>query len=402
MSLPFDPAEYEVVRAPVVDEFTYEGTDPDTNAAMRVTLSKRFLEKTAETMNAKFKATGDLCPIVVGHTVKDAKEIDQPPAVGFLHNYDVAPFGDKQVPTLWADHYIRKQVELPINGVPMRLSAKQLCEMYPRRSGEIWLGTYEVDPHSMLGATTPHRSLGILKLSADGKAAFGYSSPGALHMADAVPTENKTGEFAELKAILQQNTTLLGQVFELLTQTLQQPGPEAGHGGGEGEGSFDDFLKGLEGGGEGGGDKKKEEKPEPKEEKEEEPEKVKLARENDELRVKLARAEVTTQLRAEVTEADATNEELIQDMIAMPEDMRKRFLLRLARGRQAAAPGVVPVPGRGGVPSAMHVALNTATGGNGKRITSAAERDSVLQLARKKGTSYEAALKELGYALPGE
>ena len=400
--IPFDTSKYTKTRAPVVDEFTYEATDPETKAAIRVDLSADFLRKTAETMNRR-DASGNPCPIVIGHTIKGAPEKDQPPKVGYLHNYAVEPYEGK--PTLWADHYIVNEATVPLNGVPMKLSAAEIAERFPRRSGEIWLGTYEVDPHSLLGATTPHRNLGLLKLSADGKAGYTYSSPGELHV-DKPPADKpdvtKTGEFAEMTALLKQAVAMIGQLSETLHSALSPQEPQPGAGGGEGGGggdSIDEFMKTLEaegggekeGGGEGAGEKEEKPKKKEKEEQGEDAEKVKLQRELQDAQVKLARVQITSRITA--AGGDAKDEQLISDLICQPEDVRERMLLRLER-----APRALPT-GFGN--SALDLAARDATAANGKRITTDADKQLVAKLARNENMTFEMAAKKLGYVLPG-
>jgi len=397
--LPFDVNEYECVRAPVVDAFKYHAIDAETKAAVSVDMTEPFLRKTADTMNAKFDQSGDLCPIVVGHTKPGLPEVDQPPKVGVLHRYSVEDFNG--VPALFADHWIKKRVTLALNGVPQQLTAKELVERFPRRSGEIYPGTYEVDPHSLLGATTPHRNLGLLRLSSDGKSAFGYESPGAIKMPE--PTDmSKTGDFAKLEAKVDQLAAMLGQVTELLTSALQpQPGHDQ-HGAGGHEDDMDAFLKSLdaEGGGEGDKGDKKEEKKEPKEPKGEPDgdEKVKLEREMEELKVRLARTEISARLekmQLAGANVNATDEQLIQDLICSPPDVRERTLVRLQRGAPT-------LPTRGGPPSGLTVAVARAAGDNGKQITDNSARDAVIKLARQEKILFEQAAKRLGYKLPGQ
>lgn len=389
MSLPFDVSDYEVVRAPVVDTFDYAATDPETKTEIRVPLNEAFLRRTAEKMNERSK-TNDLCPIVVGHTIRGAREVDQPPKVGYLHRFEVEPYNGK--PALFADHYIRKVVKLALNGVEQTLTAKELVDRFPRRSGEVWFGTHEIDPHALLGATTPHRNLGVLKLSADGNAGFSYESPGDLKVDK--PTEApKTGEYAELKALVQQIAAMVASLTEAFHAAVQpEPQPQ-----GHGDSSIDDILKGLEAeeGGEKGGEEKEPKEPKGDKGGDKEPkggaeteEVAKLQRERDEALVKLARVQITSRLAAQGH--DTNNEQLIADLICQPEDVRERFLARLERPR-----GTVARP-----PSAFDTAVASATADSGKRITSAAQREQVLKLAREENSTFEVAARKLGFTIP--
>jgi len=403
VSLPFDPTDYVKTRAPVVDSFTYEASDPETKSAIRVDLNEEFLRRTAETMNRR-DASGNPCPIVIGHTRKGEAEKYQPPKVGYLHNYTVEPYDGR--PTLWADHYIKREVEVPLNGVLMKLSAREVAERFPRRSGEIWYGTYEVDPHSLLGATTPHRNLGLLKLSSDGNVGYSYSSPGELKVADELKAP-QTGDLSELKALVQQCLAMVGQLTETIHAALQpQAGAEHGGEGGEGGDSLDDFMKSLESeGGEGGeeedkkGDKKEDKKgdkkpeAEPKPEPKEDEEKVKLQRERDEALIKLARTQITARIAA--AGGDTKDEQLISDLLVQPEDVRERMLVRLERGSRPNLPSRFDRPG------ALTSAVSESTDGQGKRISSAQDQAKVLKLARDEGLLFEQAAKKLGFTLPG-
>lgn len=391
MNLPFDPTQYECVRAPVVDEFEYQGGG--TGAVMSAKIDKTFLDRCATNMNAKFARTGDLAPIVIGHTVTGAPETEQPPLVGYLHNYSVEPYDGRHA--LFADHWIRKQNKIVVDRVEQNLSAKDIVERWPRRSGEVWLKHAEVDPVSLLGATTPHRPLGLLKLAADGDASLGYTAPGDLKMADTAPPQ--TGDFAKLTALIEQVAAMQGQTLELLQSALAQPQQ---HGEGD-EHDLDKFLEGLDSDDGDKGSKEEPKKEEKKEEKEEpaetpepkEDEKVKLARERDDALAKFARLEITSKLermKAAGADIDPGDEQTIQDLMAQPADMRERTLARLQRGARK-------LPGATG--GGFGAAVNEATADNGKRMTTEAEKNEVIKLARKEQIPFEQAARKAGYTL---
>jgi hypothetical protein len=394
LNLPFDTDQYVKVRAPVVDEFRYSGGNA--GATISADINKAFLDRVASNMNTKFARTGDLAPVVIGHTVTGAPETEQPPVVGYLHNYAVEPFDDRTA--LYADYWIRKENKLKLDNTFGTYSAQDIISRFPRRSGEVWLNHAEVDPVSLLGATTPHRSLGLLKLAADGDASLGFTSPGDLKMPDAAPPA-QTGDFAKLQATVEQTAAMVGQLMEMIQSALAQGAHEQQPGGGD-EHDLDKFLEGLDGGGdeeEGGEKKEPKEKPEAAEKKEPkegaaDDEKVKLARERDEYAAKFARLQVTTKLenmRAAGVDVDPADEQTIQDLMVQPPDMRERTLARLQRGARR-------LPGSGG---GFGAAVNEATADNGKRISTVAQKDEVMKLARKENISFEQAARKSGYTL---
>lgn len=399
MSLPFDPTEYECVRAPVVDSFTYQLTTDD--GAIEANIGETFLRKTAANMNERAR-TGNLCPIVIGHTPDEPiDEAYAPQKVGWLSDYDVAPFetpeGTKQ--TLFAKHWIKKEQTVVLNGAPVKLSAKELCDKFPHRSGELWLTRHEVHPHSLLGATAPERALGVLKLSATGNSAFNYTSPGKLEVnttalpgADAAPMKALEGVVAQLSALVSQLTAALPQKGAEV-----KPGDKPAGDGAPDDAELDALLSQLDGDTDEPKDEKKEE---PKEEKKEEKpkekdedEKVKLQRERDEAVLKLQRSEVVTQINdlrtKHFVDLDPTDEAFISDLLSQPPEMRARWFDRMKLGRK--------LPGYTG--SALTAALGAATAGNGKRITSNEDNAAVIKLARQKNVDFKTAATELGFTL---
>lgn len=403
MTYPFNPTDYECVRAPVVDAFQYQSATDD--GTISANIGEQFLRKTAENMNAR-QRTGNLCPIVIGHTIDgEGNEAHQPQKVGWLTDYDVAPYETPEgtKPTLFAKHWINKSQTVVIDGAPVKLSAKELCDKYPHRSGELWLNRHEVHPHSLLGATAPERALGVLKLSADAGAALNYTSPGKLAVPTPDPTMTPSQDSAPMKAL----EGLVAQLSALVNQLTAAVGDKGATGekpAGDqtpDDADLDALLAQLDGD-EGGkeepkGDEKKEEKPEPKEEKpKEEPkddEKVKLQRERDEAVAKLERKEVSdslTALRSEhFVDVDPANETLVSDLLCLPPDVRGRFLERLKLGRK--------LPGYTG--SALNTALGSATPGTGKRMASEEDKNAVIKLAREKDISFKTAATQLGFTL---
>lgn len=412
-ALPFNPAEYTKATAPVVDAFEYDNGD------MKAQFTRAFLQRVCDRMNQRFEQTGDLSPIVIGHTIDGAPEHDQPQKVGVLHNWRVGEFAGRDA--AYADHYIKNENTVVVQGAPLKLSAREVVERWPRRSGEIWFGKYEVDPHCLLGATTPCRDLGLLRLDANGQGVVAYQSPGELKMplpndptAGPGAAPQDTGPFKNLEAQIAQLTAMVGQLLEVVTNG----GPGAKPGDAKGapdDASFDDFLKQLEAeggaGGEGGEgepepkgepkEPKAEPKGEPKEPKEPkgEPkpdeEKAKLQRERDEAVVKLARTELVaelTKLKDEYHVAiDPANADTIRDLLALPDDIRAKTI-KLWRD------GAPKLPGAGGN---LNRALTDATDGKEpvKRIDSKEKQDEVIKFARKENLPYNQAAVKLGYTL---
>src|SRR5690606_6398015 len=130
--------------------------DDDGNPVMRV--SAKMLREIAHSNNKRFAATGDECPIVIGHTKDGLPEDKQPPIVGYASN-----FKDKRLlrTTRQAIHATFKFLKDKLDVV----------RQYPRRSVEFWLSDKKIDPIALLGATTPERDLGLLRLERGGSKA---------------------------------------------------------------------------------------------------------------------------------------------------------------------------------------------------------------------------------------
>ena len=144
---------------PILDEHTL--TDDDGNPV--VELNARRLKEIARRNNLRVAKTGDASPIVIGHTEDDAPETDQPSIVGWMTRYKVAPWkmGKKAIYALCKFYkHLRPQIN-----------------KYPRRSVELWLSDWKIDPLSLLGATTPERDLGLLQLSRDGRRRYKRTLP---------------------------------------------------------------------------------------------------------------------------------------------------------------------------------------------------------------------------------
>lgn len=127
--------------------------DKDGNTIVDVT--EDMLQRIAANQNKRIKATGDLTPIVIGHTRDDQDEKSAPEIVGYASNYRVRKFfrtGKRALACTF--HVFKKKADE--------------VRRFPRRSVELWLGSLTIDPISLLGATTPERDLGLLRLSKGG------------------------------------------------------------------------------------------------------------------------------------------------------------------------------------------------------------------------------------------
>lgn len=146
------PTQYVVKEAPILDEHTL--TDDDGNPVIELTES--HLRAIAARNNRRMRNTGDIIPVVIGHTKDEEEEPKQPPIVGWASHLTVKPFGRTGKKAIYA------KFRVPRNKV-------HLVNKYPRRSIELWLSDWKIDPISLLGATTPERDLGLLQFSADGR-----------------------------------------------------------------------------------------------------------------------------------------------------------------------------------------------------------------------------------------
>lgn len=136
---------------PILDEHTLH--DEDGNPI--VTFDAKKLEQIAARNNARIAKTGDLIPLVIGHTKDDADETEQPEIVGYAKDLCVKPFkktGKKAIHAKFL--FFKDKVAKARN--------------FPRRSIELWLTDGKIDPISLLGATTPERDLGLLQLEKSG------------------------------------------------------------------------------------------------------------------------------------------------------------------------------------------------------------------------------------------
>ena len=178
------------------------------------------------------RRTGDATPLVIGHTTDGKSEKSQPEIVGFATNFTVGPLFNTGRQAIFADfHVLKDKVEL--------------ANQYPRRSVELWPKRWEIDPISLLGATTPERDLGILQLQRQGQV-IRYSrispldKPRRYSVANEMPTDQGGAEdegTAKLVAAVLQSAPiqqLMQQSQEILT-LLQGGGGEPGQEAPEGQ-----------------------------------------------------------------------------------------------------------------------------------------------------------------------
>ena len=124
---------------PILDTHVRAGRDVD-EARLRLV---------AKNSNAR-AVQGELGLLLIGHTTDDGKEIDQPPLVGYVCNYQMSTWQGK--PCILADLYYRKD--------------KPEAFAYPRRSVEVIYS--DRDPaHNYIDAVAllvrrPERGLGLM------------------------------------------------------------------------------------------------------------------------------------------------------------------------------------------------------------------------------------------------
>lgn len=151
-----DASRYvRVDRVPIIDtcERSYFKTDSKTGKQVRVdeSIDKDQLETILE--NSRHRAEkGELGIVFLGHTDDTSPEINQPPLVGYLDNYQLGEHEGR--PTILADMYIDKEDCEP----------SKTLRQFPRRSAEI-IGISKpsgyIDSVALL-KRTPERQLGLI------------------------------------------------------------------------------------------------------------------------------------------------------------------------------------------------------------------------------------------------
>lgn len=397
-----DPSEYVVApHTAALDEFRMTNDSGDFVA----NITPEYLNRLVAHMNDRETATGDLSPIVIGHTMNGLPETEQPPLVGFARNWHIGTLGNTGRKCAFFDAWIKKD-------------KVELVKQYPRRSCEVWASRHEVDPISLLGATTPARDLGLMKLSREGSMTF--YSPGDMNVADEPkkPSDPKeTGEAKGLEGILQQILAGQNQLLELLKSgqgagakpaDAAAPGAGAeaapGAAGGSGDMSEQEFNALMQElmageGGDAGASRNGEGPPVKTEAPKQEP--AKMSRDNQpsaeavriaDLEAQVARMEVKDKLvkLARPSVADPEDAALIEDLVAMPRELRERQIDRFRR--TPAAPGDAEA-------THLNRALDGAITGVGgkKRITNREEVTRLMRRATAEGKSFEQVAAEEGY-----
>jgi len=136
---------------PILDEHVLR----DDEGNPLVTFDEKELKRIAARNNRRIKQTGDLIPLVIGHTKDDAPEETQPEIVGYAKDLRVKPFKKTGRKAITAKFFYFKDKVKKARG-------------FPRRSIELWLSDGKIDPISLLGATTPERDLGLVQLEKSG------------------------------------------------------------------------------------------------------------------------------------------------------------------------------------------------------------------------------------------
>jgi hypothetical protein len=432
MSVPqLDPSKFVVIPdVPVVDTFDLDtGTDS-------FAFSPEFLARCVENGNRRERETGDLCPIVLGrtatgHTVAGLPETMQPKVVGYARNWKLGRLLNTDRVAAHADFWVYKE---------------DLAEVkkYPRRSAEVWRGRAEIDPISLLGATTPHRDLGMLpvSLSRPAEIPVRFTRDENLTM----PDDDKNGTVPKATPGNEDLLAEMRKISAALSDVVARLDKMAGGTGGEGQdptgaapgagadatapGAAAPAGPGAAGGGDdelekliaeleaGGGDqpgagaadpRSDEEKPTRKEDapdqnfgyaggqntfvpggKSKFSREDQLALENAQLKVQLARQELKGKLEGMAKDRGVHFENIdeeVAELLALPEAMQKTRLSRIEKQYKQ-------LPGGGGMIPAVADARGNAAAPN----LTPEKNAEIIQLARREETTYDVAFfKTMGY-----
>lgn len=147
-----DPNWVVVEGVPILDEHELV-IDGDDGKPSRLQINKPVLELIAANNNRRVAHTGDTVMLIDGHTSDDPGAA-QPEILGEADHFWVAPLFDTGRHALFARFKYDKD--------PAKF---QKARKLGRRSVELWLDRWEIDPIALLGATAPERNLGVLRLS---------------------------------------------------------------------------------------------------------------------------------------------------------------------------------------------------------------------------------------------
>ena len=160
-----DPARYiRVDRIPIVDILERKVVKYDDNGhPHRVTEQVDEDQLRRILHNSRLRAKrGEFGIVFLGHTDDDGPELDQPPVVGYLSDYEEGIH--EGVPTILASMYIDKEAcsDIVLHGKQLNPSA--VPRQFPRRSAEI-MGIES--PHAFIDSVgllkrTPERMLGYV------------------------------------------------------------------------------------------------------------------------------------------------------------------------------------------------------------------------------------------------
>lgn len=181
---------------------------PPTPTRKGVKVDAIRLQRIADNSNRRVKETEKTgIPSVIGHTDDEKPESEQPKIVGFWKDFTVEPLFNTGRKALWANHYVYK-------------SKLDEVRNYPRRSVEFWANRDEIDPISLLGATTPERDLGLMLYEkTDDDKPYYYSLENSL-MADETKSEgpemDKLVAAVMQSAPMQQITAAVQKIMQLV------------------------------------------------------------------------------------------------------------------------------------------------------------------------------------------
>ncbi len=137
-----------------------------TLSGKEVSVDRAFIEEVAKNNNDRVADTGDMVPLIVGHTSEEP-DADEKPVIGFAKNFRVGKIGNlKPRFALLADFLFRSEDD------------HETARRFPRRSVEIWSKSKLIDPIALLGGTRPHFDLGLLgKSTSDEKIRLQFQLP---------------------------------------------------------------------------------------------------------------------------------------------------------------------------------------------------------------------------------
>jgi hypothetical protein len=178
-------------------------------------VTPQMLEKIAANQNRRTNDTGDATPLVIGHTRDGDDEQSQPEVVGYATGWKVKKFFKTGKLGLAATFHIFKR-------------SVDKVRKYPRRSVELWVNTLTIDPISLLGATTPQRDLGLLKLSKDGS---GSKIVASMDDSGELTVDENTQQIVD--AVLEAIKST--DVWQFMENQMKEQGAEAESAGGAGD-----------------------------------------------------------------------------------------------------------------------------------------------------------------------